>query len=177
MQDTRNVTDEFKGVPNDEIVAELDKRGVVLEVAIENLSHDFNMGTIVRNANAFGVRHVHIIGKKQWNKRGAMVTNRYLHVHHYATVDEFMQYVEESKKSLVAIENNTPKQQPLNEIDLPENCILMFGSESDGLSEEALAQVALVVAIEQFGSTRSVNVGVASGIAMYAWLQEYVLKR
>lgn len=177
MQDTRNVTDEFKGVPNDEIVAELDKRGVVLEVAIENLSHDFNMGTIVRNANAFGVRHVHIIGKKQWNKRGAMVTNRYLHVHHYATVDEFMQYVEESKKSLVAIENNTPKQQPLNEIDLPENCILLFGSESDGLSDEILMQAAQVVAIEQFGSTRSVNVGVASGIAMYAWLQRHILTK
>lgn len=177
MEDTRNVTDEFKGVPNEEIVAELDKRGVVLEVAIENLSHDFNMGTIVRNANAFGVRHVHIIGKKQWNKRGAMVTNRYLHVHHYATVDEFMQYVEESKKSLVAIENNTPKQQPLGEVDLPENCILLFGSESDGLSDEILMQAAQVVAIEQFGSTRSVNVGVASGIAMYAWLQRHILTK
>lgn len=176
MDDTRNVTDEFKGWSNEDIVAELDKRGVSLEIAIENLSHDFNMGTIVRNANAFGVRHVHIIGKKQWNKRGAMVTNRYLHVHHYSSVGDFMEYVKQSKLNLVAIENNTPRQQPLSQAKLPKNCLLVFGSESDGLSDQLLAQADDVFAIEQLGSTRSVNVGVASGIAMYAWLRVYCLR-
>lgn len=176
MTDTRNVTDEFKGVPNEEIVETLDERGVALEVAIENLAHDFNMGTIVRNANAFGVRHVHIIGRRQWNKRGAMVTNRYLHVHHYATVDEFMTYVEKSGKELLAIENNRPDTVTLAQTALPEKCILLFGSESDGISDELLAKASSVVEIEQLGSTRSVNVGVASGIAMHEWLRQNYLQ-
>lgn len=173
--DKRNLVDEFKGLPNEQIVATLDTRGHQLEVAIENLAHDFNMGTIVRNANAFGVRKVHIVGKKQWNKRGAMVTNRYLHVYHYQTVDEFINYARKAGLELVAIENNTPRQQPLSQTALPKNCILLFGSESNGLSQAMLDHANQVVAIEQFGSTRSVNVGVASGIAMYAWLQRHVL--
>ncbi len=88
--DTRNLVDKFKGLPNEEIIAELDKSRISLEIAIENLAHDFNIGTVVRNANAFNVARVHIIGKRKYNRRGAMVTDKYLHIDHFATVEEFV---------------------------------------------------------------------------------------
>lgn len=170
MQDSRNVIDEFKGRSIDDIVDTLDKRGVELEIAIENLSRDFNMGTIVRSANAFGVRHIHIIGSKQWNKRGAMMTDKYLHVHYYADASEFSK-TRSDKKLLIAIENNVASE-PLGSVSLPLNAILVFGSEGEGLSGQMLASVDRVLYIEQTGSTRSLNVGVAAGIAMYQWLQD-----
>lgn len=172
MQDTRNVIDEFKGLPHDEIVDRLDERGVELEIAIENVERDYNMGTIVRSANAFGVRHVHVIGRRQWNKRGAMMTDKYLHVHYYATVDEFMQAMH--GKTIVAVDN-IPGSVPLATADLPKNAVLVFGGEGPGISSELAARANKVIEIEQFGSTRSVNVGVAAGIAMYVWLERNML--
>lgn len=173
MDDTRNVLDEFKGVPHEAIVAVLNARGVILEVAVENLERDFNMGTIVRTANAFGVRTVHVIGRKQWNKRGAMMTDKYLNVLYHASTDEFMEYISQHKKTLVALENNRPDTKLLSETDLPEQCVLLFGSENNGISDELLAQAHTTVAIDQLGSTRSINVGVAAGIAMFMWLQQH----
>ncbi len=172
MNDTRNVMDEFKGMPHEEIVQQLDERGVELEIAIENLERDFNMGTIVRSANAFGVRTVHVIGRKQWNKRGAMMTDTYLNVVYYATVDEFMHAIQH--KVLVAIDN-TPGSVPLASVTLPAKAVLLFGAEGPGITEELRDRAAMTVAIEQLGSTRSLNVGVAAGIAMYAWLQQHRL--
>ena len=173
MEDTRNVLDEFKGWDHDAIVHELDSRGTGLEIAIENTERDFNMGTIVRSANAFGVRHVHVIGRKQWNKRGAMATDKYLHVHYYQTVDEFAMAMEERNKSIIAVDN-VAGSVPLMSALLPENAVLVFGQEGPGISEELANVAEKTVAIEQFGSTRSLNVGVAAGIAMYAWLQQHV---
>ena len=172
-EDTRNVLDEFKGWDHDAIVHELDSRGTGLEIAIENTERDFNMGTIVRSANAFGVRHVHVIGRKQWNKRGAMATDKYLHVHYYQTVDEFAMAMEERNKSIIAVDN-VAGSVPLMSALLPENAVLVFGQEGPGISEELANVAEKTVAIEQFGSTRSLNVGVAAGIAMYAWLQQHV---
>jgi len=169
--DNRNVLDEFKGKPAEEIVTELDACGVSLEIAIENLERDFNMGTIVRSANAFGVRHVHVVGRKQWNKRGAMMTDKYLNVHYYATIDEFIEAMKLANKTVVAIENNV-KSVPLGSAKLTKNTALLFGSEGSGISEELLSKVDKVVHIEQLGSTRSLNVGVAAGIAMYEWLRQ-----
>lgn len=171
MADTRNVMDEFKGWPHDDIVAALDARGVSLEIAIENVERDYNMGTIVRSANAFGVRHVHIIGRRQWNKRGAMMTDKYLHVHYYATEGEFAAAMRAANKIIVAVENNVVSE-PLSTVKLPENSVLVFGSENCGLSTELLAHADKTVHIEQLGSTRSLNVGVAAGIAMNEWLQQ-----
>lgn len=173
MEDTRNVLDEFKGLEHDEIVHHLDERGVELEIAIENVERDFNMGTIVRSANAFGVRHAHVIGRRQWNKRGAMMTDKYLHIHYYQSIDEFMEVMID--KIVIAIDN-IEKSQPLSKVELPRNSVLVFGSEGSGISEELASKVASVVAIEQLGSTRSINVGVAAGIAMYAWLERNRLK-
>lgn len=171
MNDSRNVLDEFKGKTLKDIVAALDNRGVRLEIAIENLERDFNMGTIVRSANAFGVRHVHIIGRRQWNKRGAMMTDKYLNVHYYETADVFVESMKKAGKELVAIENNV-ESVPLSETTFVESTVLLFGSEGSGISDALLSGADKVVHIEQFGSTRSLNVGVAAGIAMYEWLRQ-----
>ena len=166
-EDTRNLVDKFKGLPNEAVVAELDKSRTSLEVAIENLSHDFNIGTIVRNANAFNVARVHIIGKRKYNRRGAMVTDKYLHIDYFATVEEFIADARARGMKLVAIENNRPESKPLQKAKIAPNSILIFGSESDGISQELLEKVDQCFYIEQLGSTRSINVGCASAVAMY----------
>lgn len=170
MQDNRNVIDEFKGKSEAEIIETLDQNGVELEIAIENLERDFNMGTIVRNANAFGVRRVHVIGRRQWNKRGAMATDKYLHVDYFQTVDEFVSEVKSTGRSIIAIDNVQGSVDLLRS-DLPENAVLVFGTEGPGISAELLQRADQIIAIEQLGSTRSVNVGVASGVAIYEWLR------
>ena len=173
MDDTRNVTDEFKGLAHKEIVEALDDRGVELEIAIENLERDFNMGTIVRSANAFGVRTVHVIGRKQWNKRGAMMTDKYLQVRYHQSIDAFVAAT--AGRTLVAVDN-VEGSVPLATSPLPRDALLLFGAEGPGISAELLQKAATIVAIEQLGSTRSLNVGVAAGIAMYAWLQQQYLR-
>lgn len=169
--DTRNVIDEYKGVPHDQIVADLDKHGSSLEIAIDNVERDFNMGTIVRSANAFGVRHVHVVGRRQWNKRGAMMTDKYLHVHYHATTDDFMQYI--AGKRLIAVDN-VEGSVPLEQAELPVNAVLLFGAEGQGVRPELLTLAESVVKIRQYGSTRSLNVGVAAGIAMYEWTRRHI---
>ena len=169
MEDTRNVTDEFKGMPQEQIIAELDTRHPdYFEIAVDNVTRDFNMGTIVRTANAFGVRHVHVVGRKQWNKRGAMMTDTYLHVHYYQTAEEFMEAIK--GKQLVAVDN-VEGSRSLASKELPQNAVLLFGAEGPGIREELLAKADEIVAIEQYGSTRSINVGVAAGIVMYEWVR------
>lgn len=165
--DTRNLVDKFKGMSNEDIVAELDKSRVSLEVAIENLAHDFNIGTVVRNANAFNMARVHIIGKRKYNRRGAMVTDKYLHMDHFATVDEFIADAHTRGMKVVAVDNNRPESKPLQQTQLVSNSILVFGSESDGISQELLDKADQAFYIEQLGSTRSINVGCASAVAMY----------
>lgn len=171
--DTRNVTDEFRDMSVEDIKSSLDTRRQTLEIAVENLERDFNMGTIVRNANAFNVGKIHIVGRKQWNKRGAMMTDKYMNLAYHATVADFQASV--ADRAIIGIDN-IEGSQPLHETELPENAVLVFGSEGDGLSGDMVAICERLIAIEQFGSTRSVNVGVASGIAMYAWLQQHVLR-
>ena len=155
-EDTRNLVDKYKGKSNEEIVADLDKNRTPIEVAIENLSHDFNIGTIIRNANAFNIRAVHIIGKRKYNRRGAMVTDKYLHMNHFHDV------------------NNRPDSKPIGSAEFKADSILVFGSESDGISDELLKQADEVYYIEQLGSTRSINVGCASAVAMYEFTKNII---
>lgn len=175
MEDTRNVVDEFKGKDHDSIVAELDKRDAGLEIALENTERDFNMGTIVRSANAFNVRHVHVIGRRQWNKRGAMATDKYLHVHYYSSMYEFVEEMKQRDRAIIAVDNIEGSVQ-LSKTKLPKNAVLVFGQEGPGISPELANAAQQIIAIEQFGSTRSINVGVAAGIVMYAWVQQHVLR-
>ena len=172
LGDRRNVEDKYRYWTVKAIKADLDKTRIDLHVAIENWQHDINIGTIVRNANAFNVSAVHVIGKRHWNRRGAMVTDRYLDIYHHATVDDFVEAV--AGRHIIAVDN-LPGAVPLASTRLPHNAVLVFGGEGPGLSAQMVAASEQMVMIEQFGSTRSVNVGVASGIVMYAWMQQNAL--
>jgi len=170
--DRRNVEDKYRYWTVEAIKEDLDKTRIDLHVAIENWQHDMNIGTIVRNANAFNVSAVHIIGKRHWNRRGAMVTDRYLDIHHHESVEDFVEAV--AGRRIIAVDN-LEGATPLSKVTLPEKAVLVFGGEGPGLSKEMQQAAEMMVMIEQLGSTRSVNVGVASGILMYAWLRQYVL--
>lgn len=172
MEDTRNLVDEYKGMPNEQVFAALDKKRIPLEVAIENVEHDFNIGTIVRSANSFNVSKVHIIGKKKYNRRGAMCTDKYLEIIHHSTIEDFLST--QKGRELVAMENNTPRAVPLHNKKFIQNTTLIFGSENNGITSELLEKAHDVRYIESFGSTRSVNVGVAAGIAMYEYTRQLV---
>lgn len=168
--DRRNVVDKYRYWKVEAIRQDLAKSANDFEVAIENWQHDFNIGTIVRNANAFNARRVHIIGRRHWNKRGAMVTDAYLSVVHHASVAEFIEFV--GDKHIIAIDNIAGSKS-LSEVTLPSNVVFVFGGEGPGLSSKMIAASEQMVKIEQYGSTRSVNVGVASGILMYQWVREH----
>lgn len=168
--DRRNVEDRYRYWTVAAIKADLDTSRIDLHVAIENWQHDINIGTIVRNANAFNVSAVHIIGKRHWNRRGAMVTDRYLDIFHHKTVAEFVEAV--GDRHIIAVDN-VEGAEPLGQTTLPGHAVLVFGGEGPGLSAEMITASEKVVMIEQFGSTRSVNVGVAAGIVMYGWLSQH----
>ena len=167
--DRRNVIDKYRYWSVEAIKADLNKTRLPLEIAIENWQHDMNIGTIVRNANAFNVQAVHIIGKKHWNKRGAMVTDVYMNIFYHKTVDDFISAVQ--GKHIIAIDNQKNAEN-LSGTNFPSKSVLVFGGEGPGLSAEMIAKSEKMVKIEQFGSTRSVNVGVASGIVIYKWLEQ-----
>jgi tRNA G18 (ribose-2'-O)-methylase SpoU len=170
--DTRNVIDKYRYWTVEAIKADLDKTRIDLHIAIENWQHDINIGTIVRNANAFNVAAVHIIGKRHWNRRGAMVTDAYMHIYHHPSVEHFVRAMHE--RTIIAVDN-VPGSVPLAETQLPSNAVLVFGGEGPGLSQEMIDASSELVAIEQLGSTRSVNVGVASGIMLYEWARQHKL--
>jgi len=166
--DRRNVLDRYRYWTVEAIVADLDRRRAPLHVAIENLEHDFNIGSIVRTANAFNVAGVHVVGRRRWNRRGAMVTDRYLHVHHHPEPADLAAWARAAGVVVVGIDN-VPGSTPLETTGLPRDCVLVLGSEGPGLSEAMLAECAQVRHITQYGSTRSMNAGAAGAIAMYAW--------
>ena len=173
--DKRNVLDKYRYWKVEAIKADLDNSRASLHVAIENWQHDLNIGTIVRAANAFNVEAVHIIGKRHWNRRGAMVTDRYMNIIQHKTVEEFVAAMKNDNRQIIAVDI-IPGAIPLSKTILPKKAVLVFGGEGPGLSEQMQQMVEKTVMIEQFGSTRSVNVGVAAGIAMYVWMQQNVFK-
>jgi tRNA G18 (ribose-2'-O)-methylase SpoU len=170
--DRRNVVDRYRYWRREAIVADLDRRRHDFHVAIENWQHDLNIGTVVRNANAFLAREVHIVGRRRWNRRGAMVTDRYQHVRHHDSIEEFVAWARAERLPVVGIDN-LPGSAPLESAPLPRRCVLLFGQEGPGLSQAARASCDRLFSIGQYGSTRSINAGVASGIAMHAWIREY----
>ena len=171
--DRRNVLDHYRYWKVEAIVADLDTKRHPLQIAIENWQHDLNIGSVVRTANAFNVSHVHIVGKRDWNRRGAMVTDKYLHVLHHPTVEDFAKWCKENSTPIIGIDN-LPISQKLERYSLPEKCVLFFGQEGAGMSDEAVAICSVVLAIEQYGSTRSMNASAAGAIAMYAWAMQHL---
>ena len=176
--DTRNVIDRYRYWKMEEIVRELDGRRHPFHVAIENWQHDLNIGSIVRNANAFLAKEVHIVGNKRWNRRGAMVTDRYQHVSHHPTIEELITWAKTAgaggkKLPIIAIDN-VPGCQKLEEYELPKECLLLFGQEGPGLSQAALDAADVVLEIFQFGSTRSINASAAAAITMHTWVMQHV---
>jgi tRNA G18 (ribose-2'-O)-methylase SpoU len=170
--DTRNVVDRYRYWRREAIVADLDSRRHPFHVAIENFQHDLNIGSVVRNANAFLAAEVHIVGKRRWNRRGAMVTDRYQHVRHHATIAELATFAGTHDLPLLGVDN-LPGSLPIDAYPLPERCVLLFGQEGPGLSDEARALVAAVLHIRQFGSTRSINAAAASAVAMHEWVRRH----
>lgn len=166
--DRRNVADRFRYLTVAAIKAELDTSRSALHVAIENWQHDLNIGSIVRTANAFNVAAVHIVGRRDWNRRGAMVTDRYLHVHHHSNLAALAGWARARDLPILGIDN-VPGAHPLETADVPEACIMLLGQEGPGLSPDALTTCDEVLAIAQYGSTRSLNAAAAGAIAMYAW--------
>ena len=171
--DRRNVLDKYRYWKLAAIVAELDTKRHDLQIAIENWQHDLNIGSIVRTANAFNVSAVHIVGKRDWNRRGAMVTDRYLTVHHHATVAEFKIWCDENKLPIIGIDN-LPISKSLESANLPKKCVMLFGQEGAGMSDEGVAVCSVVLGISQYGSTRSMNASAAGAIAMYAWAMQHL---
>ncbi|MFD1050116.1 TrmH family RNA methyltransferase, partial [Kibdelosporangium lantanae] len=170
--DRRNVVDRYRYWRRDAVVEDLDTRRHDFHVAIENLQHDHNIGTVVRTANAFLAKAVHIVGRRRWNRRGAMVTDRYQHIEHHPDVASLVAYATENGLTVVGVDN-TPGSERLETTKLPRHCVLLFGQEGPGLTEEARAAVSRTVSIAQFGSTRSINAGVAAGIVMHAWIRDH----
>jgi tRNA G18 (ribose-2'-O)-methylase SpoU len=170
--DSRNVADGYRYWRHDAIVADLDERRHPFHIAIENWQHDLNIGSVVRTANAFLAREVHIVGKRRWNRRGAMVTDRYQHIRHHATVEDFAAWAREAGTPIIGVDN-LPGSVPIETFTLPRDCVLVFGQESVGLSEPVRAAADAVLAIAQYGSTRSINAGAAAAIAMHAWIRQH----
>ncbi|MEU8132076.1 TrmH family RNA methyltransferase [Streptodolium elevatio] len=171
--DRRNVVDHYRYWTHEAIVADLDTRRHDFHIAIENWQHDLNIGSVVRTANAFLAREVHIVGKRRWNRRGAMVTDRYQHVRHHPGVADLAEWAKSEDLPVIGIDN-LPGAVPLETTVLPRRCVLLFGQEGPGLTEEAWAASSLVCSIAQFGSTRSINAGAAAAIAMHSWVVRHV---
>lgn len=171
--DRRNVVDGYRYWRREAIVADLDRRRHGFHVAIENWQHDFNIGAVVRTANAFLAAAVHIVGRRRWNRRGAMVTDRYQHIRHHETAAAFGDWARGEHLPILGVDN-VPGAVPLETFDLPGRCVLLFGQEGPGLSAAAGEQADTVLSIAQFGSTRSINAGAAAAIAMHAWIRRHV---
>jgi tRNA G18 (ribose-2'-O)-methylase SpoU len=171
--DRRNVADRYRYWRNEAIVADLDTQRHPFHVAVENWEHDFNIGSVVRTANAFCAQAVHIVGRRRWNRRGAMVTDRYQHVLHHPDPGALVSWAGERSLPLIGVDN-LPGSVPLETHPLPRDCVLVFGQEGPGLSEEVRAVCSAVLSISQFGSTRSINAGAAAAIAMHAWIRRHV---
>jgi len=172
--DNRNVVNKYKNWKVESIKEDMAAKAFSYHVAIENFQHDFNIGTIVRNANAFNAGGVHIIGKRHWNRRGAMSTEKYLQVFNHSDITAFASWATKNDLIIIGVDN-IESSTKLQKTTLPKNSVFVFGQEGPGLSLEMQNRCSSIVAIEQFGSTRSINVGVASGIIMYSWVKTWAM--
>ena len=179
--DRRNVVDRYRYWRHDAIVADLDVQRHEFHVAVENWGHDFNIGSVIRTANAFNAKAFHIVGRRRWNRRGAMVTDRYQHEHHHPTVEDLVTWAATAATDergrprgipLIGIDN-LPGSAHLETMELPRDVCFLFGQEGPGLSDAARDVCDGTFSIAQFGSTRSINASAAAAIAMHTWVRAY----
>jgi len=170
--DRRNVVDRYRYWTVEAIVADLDRRRHPLHVAVENWQHDLNIGSVVRTANAFNAATVHVVGNRRWNRRGAMVTDRYMHVLHHPGIEDLVSWARGHRLPVLGVDN-LPGAVPLEGYRMPRSCVLLLGQEGPGLSAPAHEACDVVLSIAQFGSTRSINAGAAAAIAMHAWVRRH----
>jgi len=170
--DSRNVADHYRYWTMEAIVADLDTKRHSFHVAIENWQHDMNIGSIVRTANAFLAHTVHIVGRRRWNRRGAMVTDRYQHVMYHEDAEALAAWAKTEGLPVIGIDN-VDGSQPIETETLDERCVFLFGQEGPGLTPEAIAACDRVLEITQFGSTRSINASAAAAIVMHRWIVEH----
>ena len=176
--DRRNVVDRYRYWRVEAVLADLDAHRHPFHVAIENWRHDLNIGSVVRTANAMGAAAFHVVGRRRWNRRGAMVTDRYQHEHHHPDPAALLAWAESAgtgaaRLPLVGVDN-VPGSVALETYDLPRECVLVLGQESAGLTAPMQEACDVVLHIAQFGSTRSMNAGAAAAIAMHAWVRRHV---
>jgi len=171
LGDSRNIEDRFRYLTVEAIREQLDQTRQPVEVAIENWQHDLNIGSLVRTSNAFNVNAIHIIGNKRWNQHGALMTDKYMTLHHHATVSDFLHHCQSQDLPVIGIDN-VPGAVPIETAALPKRCVLVFGNEGTGLTEEAIAGCGATYFVTQNGSVRSMNASAAGAIALYAWRQQ-----
>ena len=136
------------------------------------------VGNPARLHDWFPITSCEVVGNKRWNRRGAMVTDRYQHITQHPTVDGLIEYAKTAGEGgkplpIIAIDN-VPGCKKLEEYQLPKECIFLFGQEGPGLSQAALDASDLVLEITQFGSTRSINASAATAITMHTWVMQHV---
>jgi tRNA G18 (ribose-2'-O)-methylase SpoU len=174
-----NVIDSLKDLAIPDIAKYCQDKSIPASVAMINIGGDSNLSTMVRNANFFGFRSVHYVGKKKWDKRGSVGTHHYTPMYHHKTEEDFIQSHSLSGRTLIAVENNIPQYKDItfdpfsfdfSNVDDP---IFIFGEENSGLSEQILMSCNYILTIPTYGSVRSLNVGTTSGIIMSFYRHYY----
>lgn len=166
--DTRNVVDLYKYWTTDAIKAKLDTQRHNFSVLITNNFHDFNIGSVIRNSNAFLGKNLYVLGKRQYDSRGAVGAHHYENIIHLKSIEEL-----DSSFHLIGFDD-LPQARDLETFEWPtkKHVVMCFGQETVGLTKDVADACKDVVYIKQYGSVRSLNVGVASGIAMYSYCQQ-----
>lgn len=168
---SRNVIDEFKDVPTEQIKQRLQATAFPYVVVAEMWRSDFNQATLIRNANAFNARAVYYLGDKRYDRRGSQGCHNYMNIHWLPTIDDFRKVKHDF---FVVGCDNVPGASSLHSYHFPQNrpVMLVFGSEGLGLTKEMQQMCDAMVEIEMFGSIRSLNCGTASGLIMYELVRQ-----
>lgn len=164
--DTRNISDFYKYWENDAIIADLDSKRNEFIVVVERVNGDFNFSTVIRNCNAFLAKKVYRCGIRRYDRRGTVGTHNYEHVDYAENINSLINHYRQEGYKIVAIDN-VGEAQDIRSYQWEAKTLMLFGEEGRGLSQEAIESADDIVYIPQFGSVRSLNLGTASGLAMY----------
>ena len=168
----RNVIDEFKSLPDEDIRQRLQETCNGFAVLMTHIEGDFNIGTVMRSANFFGAKEFFYWGRKRFDRRSTVG------VHHYTPL-RFLERIEDVRVlkesyTLIGLENNVPGTVPIHRFDWPiarPPCIVV-GEECKGIHADVAELCDRLVEIPNFGSVRSINVGSAASLAMYDYVSK-----